>query len=132
MGEIRTIKVTFRLTESEAAKFQALMEMEGYRSMSRYTRDKVLSGRIRRRRNLSQNEANISKQMELLRLEIKRIGVNYNQVVRAVNSAVAYKRDGVPVVRPGPLAHSLEELKLMMEEILVRLKDLDGIVNNNY
>ena len=63
MKENKTVKITFRMSEEEAAKLDAAMALEGFRSRSRYIRHVLMRGRLRRR-YLSRNAANLSKQIE--------------------------------------------------------------------
>ena len=70
----RTVHITFRITEEDSIKLKALMSMMGYRNRSTFLREQVLNKRVQRR-NLRRTEANLSRQVEQLRIEIKRIGV---------------------------------------------------------
>ena len=127
----KTVKITFRMTEEDAAKMDALMALEGFRSRSKYIRKKVIGARVFRR-NLRRNEANISKQIELLRAEIKRIGVNYNQVVRAVNS-MARLRDkrGNAVITAHTIDGKLTDLRTMMISVLDKVDAIEAEVSDN-
>ena len=58
MNENRTVKVSFRMSEAEVTKMEALMAMEGFRSRSLYLR-KVAAGPRVFRRNLRHHDANI-------------------------------------------------------------------------
>ena len=119
------------MTEEDVAKLDALMSMEGYRSRSTYIRKKILGARVFRR-NLRRHEANISKQIELLRAEIRRIGVNYNQVVRAVNS-MARLRDkrGNAVITAHTIDGKLTDLRQMMISVLDKVDAIGEEVSDN-
>lgn len=90
-----------------------------------------MRGRLRRR-YLSRNAANLSKQIELLRAEIKRIGVNYNQVVRAVNS-MAKLRDkrGNAVISEHTIEGKLTDLRQMMISVLDKVEAIGTEVSDN-
>ena len=89
MREVRKHYVNVRFSESEYENLATLMRLAGYRNRSRFIRESLLSTRCRRR-NLSRNEANLSKQIELLRAEIRRVGVNYNQRVKTLNTLAKF------------------------------------------
>ncbi len=127
----KTVKITFRISEEDAAKLDAQMALEGFRSRSKYIRKVLLRGRVRRR-YLSRNSANVSKQIEILRQEIKRIGVNYNQVVRAVNS-MARLRDkrGNAVITAHTIDGKLTDLRQMMISVLEKVEAIGEEVSDN-
>ena len=127
----KTVKISFRMTEEDVAKLDALMSMEGFKSRSNYIRKKILGARVFRR-NLRRHEANISKQIELLRAEIRRIGVNYNQVVRAVNS-MARLRDkrGTAVITAHTIDGKLTDLRQMMISVLDKVDAIGEEVSDN-
>lgn len=129
--ENKTVKISFRMTEEETAKLDAEMALEGFRSRSKYIRKVLLRGRIKRR-YLSRNSANIAKQIEILRAEIKRIGVNYNQVVRAVNS-MAKLRDkrGNAVITSHTIEGKLTDLRQMMISVLDKVDAISAEVSDN-
>lgn len=129
--ENKTVKISFRMTEEETAKLDAEMALEGFRSRSKYIRKVLLRGRIKRR-FLSRNSANIAKQIEILRAEIKRIGVNYNQVVRAVNS-MAKLRDkrGNAVITSHTIEGKLTDLRQMMISVLDKVDAISAEVSDN-
>ena len=127
----KTVKISFRMTEEDVAKLDALMSMEGYRSRSTYIRKKILGARVFRR-NLRRHEANISKQIELLRAEIRRIGVNYNQVVRAVNSMSRLRdKRGNAVITAHIIDGKLTDLRQMMVSVLDKVDAIGEEVSDN-
>ena len=131
MKENKTVKITFRMSEEEAAKLDAAMALEGFRSRSRYIRHVLMRGRLRRR-YLSRNAANLSKQIEILRAEIKRIGVNYNQVVRAVNSMAKLRdRQGNAVITSHTIEGKLTDLRQMMISVLDKVEAISREVSDN-
>lgn len=104
------------------------MAMMGYRNVSLFIRDQLLRGRVQRR-NLRRTEANLSRQVEQLRMEIKRIGVNYNQVVKAVNTLSKLRdRHGNAAVSAASIDGNLTDMKIMMEALLERVRFIAGEV----
>lgn len=131
MKENKTVKISFRMSEDDAAILDAAMTLEGFRSRSRYIRHVIMRGRLRRR-YLSRNTANLSKQIEILRAEIKRIGVNYNQVVRAVNSMAKLRdRQGNAVITSHTIEGKLTDLRQMMISVLDKVEAISREVSDN-
>lgn len=91
MRETRTRYVNVRFSEDEFCRLSSLMNLSGYNNRSKFIRETILSRKVRRK-NISRNESDLINQIDLLRLDIKRIGVNYNQRVRALN-AIASRTD---------------------------------------
>ena len=101
MSKIRKHYVNVRFSDNEFEKLNAQMILEGYRNRSKYIRETLLVKRIQRR-NFRRTEANITKQLALLKAEIVRIGNNYNQKVKARTD--------------------LADMKAMMNEILEKVR----------
>ena len=117
------------MTEGEVAKMEALMALEGFRSRSKYLRKGAAGPRVVRR-NLRRTDANLSKQIELLRADIKRIGVNYNQVVKAVNTlSLLRDKRGNAVVTAQTLDGNLTDLKTMMLSVLEKVETISAEVS---
>ena len=124
----KSVFIGFRITEEESSKLRGLMAMMGYRNVSLFIRDQLLRGRVQRR-NLRRTEANLSRQVEQLRMEIKRIGVNYNQVVKAVNTLSKLRdRHGNAAVSAASIDGNLTDMKIMMEALLERVRFIAGEV----
>ena len=98
------------------------MVLEGYRNRSKYIRETLLVKRIQRR-NFHRTEANITKQLALLKAEIVRIGNNYNQKVKALNTLAKLRdKSGRPVVTAGMVRTDLADMKAVMNEILEKVR----------
>ena len=128
MREIRKHYINVRFSEKEFEKLNTQMHLSGYNNRSRYIRDSLLSTRVRRR-NLSMNEANVAKQIELLRLDLKRIGVNYNQRVKTLNRlANAKDRRGNAIVNARDIEHDMSEMKRMMDGMVKTFTEIRAAV----
>ena len=122
-----------RFSDKEFEKLNTLMNLSGFNNRSRFIRYSILHRRDRRR-YLSRNEANVAKQIELLRLDLKRIGVNYNQRVKTLNRLASVKdRQGKAIVNARDIEHDMTEMKRMMDgmvktfsEIRAAVLDSDG------
>lgn len=113
--------VAVRFSDAEFEKLGTQMQLEGYRNRSKYIRETMLVKRIQRR-NFRKIEANTAKQLALLKSEISRIGNNYNQKVRALNTLAKLRdRNGQPVVTAGMVRTDLADMKAMMTEILEKI-----------
>ena len=129
MKERKDVFVNTRFTANEIVSIQAQMDLEGYKSRSRFVRERVLSSQPRRR-NLDKapkDQASIAKKLEVLSADVRKIGNNYNQVVRAVNTAVGLRtKDGRPVVSNTSMEYQLVQLRRMMQDILSCLSQLES------
>lgn len=120
---MKTIKISFRLTEKELLNMEEAMALENYRSRSKYIR-KVLSERKVLRRNLKPVDGNMLKRAMILSSDIKKIGVNYNQVVKAINTAVSLKdKDGKSVLSMRRLEGQIAGLHKQMEKIVSLIQE---------
>ena len=122
VSKVRKHVIAIRFSDAEFEKLSMQMQLEGYRNRSKYIRETVLVRRIQRR-NFHRTEANITKQLALLKAEISRIGNNYNQKVRALNTLAKLRdRNGRPVVTAGMVRTDLADMKSMMSEILEKVR----------
>lgn len=120
----RTRYVNVRFTEDEFIRLSSLMHLSGYNNRSKFIRETILLGRFRRR-NLSRNDSDIVKQIELLRLDIKRIGVNYNQRVRALNTIATRSDPDTPLNLPyGYIEYDMTSMKRMMEKMVYKVNEI--------
>lgn len=127
--EIRNRIVSVRFTDNEFVDLGLRMSLEGYKSTSRYLREKAIGERIKRR-DLSRIDTNALKQVEVLSASIRRIGNNYNQVVKAVNTAVGLRsKSGNPVVSTRSMEHQLIILRNMMKDILDTVAEVNVQLN---
>ena len=112
MSKIRKHYVNVRFSDNEFEKLNAQMILEGYRNRSKYIRETLLVKRIQRRNFLA-----------LLKAEIVRIGNNYNQKVKALNTLAKLRdKSGRPVVTAGMVRTDLADMKAMMNEILEKVR----------
>ena len=119
-----------RFSESEYENLATLMRLAGYRNRSRFIRESLLSTRCRRR-NLSRNEANLSKQIELLRAEIRRVGVNYNQRVKTLNTLAKFRdRQGRMIVSATDIEHDMTDMKRMMDAMVSKVSLIEKEVTD--
>lgn len=128
MRETRKHYVNVRFSDKEFEKLNTLMHLSGYNNRSKFIRYSILQRRDRRR-YLSRNDANVSKQIELLRLDLKRIGVNYNQRVKALNRLANMKdRQGKAIINARDIEHDMTEMKHMMDGMVKTFSEIRAAV----
>lgn len=124
MEDIRSRFVGVRFSEKEFEKLKLQMELAGYRSISIYIRDALFSTRIQRR-NYSKTDANLARQIAMLRSELRHIGVNYNQRVKALNTLTKLRdKKGNLIVNMRDIDRDTLEMKRMMEEMVKVVNEL--------
>lgn len=118
----RSILIGCWMSEEDVARLDSLMAMEGFRNRSKYLRKKLLGARVNARRNFRKTDANLTKQVLLLRTEIRKIGINYNQVVKAVNTLAGLRdKRGNAVITEMTINGHLTDLKSMMVSALEKV-----------
>ena len=126
--EIRKHYVNVRFSDKEFEKLSTLMHLSGFNNRSKFIRYSILQRRDRRR-YLSRNEANVAKQIELLRLDLKRIGVNYNQRVKTLNRLANVKdRQGKAIVNARDIEHDMQEMKRLMDGMVKTFSEIRAAV----
>lgn len=117
-------RITVRLTEKEYEKLMLQRDLSGYRSISIYIRDVLFSTRIQRR-NYSKTDANLARQVTMLRSELRRIGINYNQRVKALNTLTKLRdKKGNLIINMRDIDRDTLEMKRMMEEMVKVVNEL--------
>ncbi len=120
----------FRLTESEHERIVTDMSAYGYKSFSKYVRESLLKTRQAPPRYRI-TDKNIRDQINRMTLEIKRIGVLYNQVVAKVNSLVnARRKNGEYVINSTYLKQYTDRLDAYMKEIIDKQNEVIRQVKN--
>ena len=118
MREIRNRFVGLRFTQKEFEKLMMKMELAGYQSISIFIRDALLSTRLQRR-NYSKTDANTARQVAMLRSELRQIGVNYNQRIKALNTLTKLRdRKGQLIINARDIDRDTSEMKQMMERMV--------------
>lgn len=121
MSEQRKYYINVRFTEKEMENLMLQMRLSGYNNRSKYIRERVLAKRLQRR-NYSRNDANLVRQIDMLRVELKRIGVNYNQRVKALNTLARLRdKNGRVIVNAGDIDHDMMQMKRMMDGMVQKV-----------
>ena len=81
----KTKMLTLKMTEAEFVEFKYIMNEAGYKSMSKFIRYKVFRGKERTVRTKLHDE-NVITVLKALIMEVNKVGVNYNQLVRKFNA----------------------------------------------
>ena len=120
----KTKMLTLRMTEAEFVEFKYIMNEAGYKSMSKFIRYKVFRGKERTVR-IKLHDENVITVLKALIMEVNKVGVNYNQLVRKFNAQKPYGPDDYRY----KLMHDLQELTKKMLRTLSEVKE--GIVGNS-
>lgn len=84
----RTILKTVRFTELEASFIDANMKNCHYNSFSQFVRDRLIKNRVFVKSEQI-TDRNTSEQINQLSYQIAKIGNNYNQIARSINSLLS-------------------------------------------
>lgn len=122
--EKRTISHKFRVNEQEEIQIRRDMANADYLSMSKYFRDAILRRKIVLERT-DLGDRTVRNQINDLSAKIERIGVNYNQAVRALHGALnARGKDGEPLLKGKAAAYFLAQLASLSDEIIRRQEEI--------
>jgi len=114
-------KITIRMTESEYEKMKAMLVYEGYMSMSKFIRDKVFNiQRPASKKSIYSHK--FSNDIAALTKQVKKIGVNYNQVVKRFNALPTTTKSDEPVKLMSQLyeltKHLITHVQQLKEQII--------------
>lgn len=124
----RTIVINFRLTENQHNYILAKMVEAGYGNLSLYIRDRVLNGRVQNKR-MPEHAVGIQKQIHEISSKIGRVGNNYNQVVRSINSIVAKMSDNEEMLGYRAIVYQMTKLEKCTHALFVHLDEIKGLIN---
>jgi hypothetical protein len=116
--EPRCIWHHFRVTEKEEIQIRRDMANADYLSMSKYFRDMILKRKVTLEKGQITDRTH-RNQINDLSAKIERIGVNYNQAVRALHGALNAK-----VVKGKAAAYYLSLLASLSDEIIKRQEEI--------
>ena len=116
--EPRCIWHHFRVTEKEEIQIRRDMANADYLSMSKYFRDMILKRKVALEK-VQITDRTTRNQINDLSAKIERIGVNYNQAVRALHGALNAK-----VVKGKAAAYYLSLLASLSDEIIKRQEEI--------
>ncbi len=116
--EKRDIWHHFRVTEKEEIQIRRDMANADYLSKSKYFRDMILKRKITLQR-VTVTDRTTRNQINDLSAKIERIGVNYNQAVRALHASLNAK-----VVKGKAAAYYLSLLANLSDEIIKRQEEI--------
>lgn len=120
---------TIRLTEKEYVQLRLQMEQEGYLSESKYIRDRVFNRRIVVHKEVRLTDRNLRNQINRLSAIIAKVGVDYNQATRRLNSlAKATRPDGSPVINARAANYYLSKVFNQTKEMDRTMKRIIDLV----
>lgn len=110
-----------RFTEKEEIILQQRINAAGYKSVSRYIRDCALGNGITVPRKIRLTDRGLRDQLNTINASIQKIGVNYNQVVAAINTLIVSTRENGAA--PG-VVHGLEKRLDKLYKETVKIPEL--------
>lgn len=110
-----------RFTEKEEIILQQRINAAGYKSVSRYIRDCALGNGITVPRKIRLTDRGLRDQLNAINASIQKIGVNYNQVVAAINTLIVSTRENGAA--PG-VVHGLEKRLDKLYKETVKIPEL--------
>lgn len=130
--ENRERYVNIRMTESEYADLKALVENNGYLSVSRYIRDTLFCRKIPVAKVVV-TDRSLRNQINRLTTEITKIGNNINQSVKKLNSlSNAKRKNGDPVINMKSVLYFYNDVKKHVDSVVKRQEQILEIVAKEY
>jgi hypothetical protein len=122
-------KINFWVTQEEYESIKADQQSMDYTNLSKYLRSLVLRKKIPIKKVVVTDRA-IRKQINDISIKIGRIGANYNQAIKKINSlAGATRKNGDPVLNTKYLTHQLDRLERMSSQVITLQQSLIETVN---
>ncbi len=122
--------ITFRLNMSEYEQLLSNMRSLDYLSKTKYIRACVLNKR-HTIKTVKMTDRAIRNQINEISAKLSKIGTNYNQVVKHINTlATAKKKNGDPVINTMFLTYQLNHIEKMTIEIRDIMKEIISQVGN--
>ena len=110
--------VGLRFTEGEFEQIESQMRKADYISISKFIRDRALNKQIKVRKNIILTDRNLRNMINDISARIAKIGVDYNQATRQLNSLSKKQRaDGSPVINARAANYYLNKVAIMTKEL---------------
>lgn len=121
--------VGLRFTEDEFEKIRTQMAKADYLSISKFIRDRALNKQIKVRKNIVLTDRNLRNMINDISARIAKIGVDYNQATKQMNSLSKKTRsDGSPVINSRAANFYLTKVATMTIELKEQMNLLISIV----
>lgn len=122
-------RITIRFKMSEFQQLQANMEATDYLSYAKFLRELALNKKVTIKKKAITDPA-IRKKINELSVRYSRVGSNYNQVVKSINSRMnATKKNGDPVINTKYLTYQLDKLETLTNQMIQLHNQLIETVN---
>ena len=110
--------VGLRFTEGEFEQIESQMRKADYISISKFIRDRALNKQIKVRKNIILTDRNLRNMINDISARIAKIGVDYNQATRQLNSlSKKLRADGSPVINARAANYYLNKVAIMTKEL---------------
>ena len=121
--------VGLRFTEDEFEKIRTQMAKADYLSISKFIRDRALNKQIKVRKNIVLTDRNLRNMINDISARIAKIGVDYNQATKQMNSLSKKTiSDGSPVINSRAANFYLTKVATMTIELKEQMNLLISIV----
>ena len=121
--------VGLRFTEDEFEKIRTQMAKADYLSISKFIRDRALNKQIKVRKNIVLTDRNLRNMINDISARIAKIGVDYNQATKQMNSLSKKTRSEVsPVINSRAANFYLTKVATMTIELKEQMNLLISIV----
>lgn len=122
--------VGLRFTEKEFEEIEAQMRKTDCLSISKFIRARALNKHIKVRRNIILTDRNLRNMINDISARISKIGVDYNQATKQLNSLSKKTRpDGSPVINSRAANYYLTKVATMTRELKEQMNLVINIVD---
>ena len=122
--------VGLRFTEGEFEQIESQMKKADYISISKFIRDRALNKQIKVRKNIILTDRNLRNMINDISTRIAKIGVDYNQATKQLNSLSKKQRaDGSPVINARAANYYLNKVALMTKDLKEQMELVINIVD---
>ena len=122
--------VGLRFTEAEFQQIEAQMRKADYIAISKFIRDRALNKQIKVRKNIILTDRNLRNMINDISTRIAKIGVDYNQATKQLNTLSKKTRsDGSPVINARAANYYLTKVATMTRELKEQMDLVISIVD---
>ena len=121
-SESRKVYIPFRLTEEEAIEFDRLMVNSGAKTKTEFIKASIFKTPIRSIQ-IDKGTFEYYKLLNNLQAQYKKIGVNYNQVTKAIHTAFEEKKALALLYKLQGLTYDLVKLNIEIKALTKKVEE---------
>ena len=130
--EPRDRRITVRFTEKEYIQLRQQMDNVDCLSAAKYLRARALNQTIQIRRDIRYSDRELRNQINRFSATVARIGVDYNQATKLLNSLSRQQRpDGSPVVNARAVNYYLAKIYTMTRNLCSSVNKLIDYIDTH-